>query len=90
MRRTIFRVIKNPKATTDKESRLAIVDFHDSYGMLKLDIPELPRGTVIDVGKSNKNIPLDECWNVVDYQGPSSNLAYRDAKLKNIKDGLAD
>lgn len=48
MERKIFRVIKNPLAGTDREKRLAVVEFHDGLGMLEMDIPEFPEGTVLD------------------------------------------
>lgn len=86
MRRTIFRVIKNPCATTKKESRMAIVDFHDEFGMLKLDIPVLPRGTVIETEPSSFSGEKEEKWEVVDYEPYGVCNEKKDVKLSYIKD----
>lgn len=85
-RRTVFKVIKNPNATTNKNSRLAIVEFHDNKGTLTLDVPELPRGTVIEIDPSSCNLAPEDNWEVVDFQSYGKSNSFCDAKLDNIKD----
>lgn len=49
MIRHILRVYKLPYGTSRQESRKAIVEFYDDNIMYEADIPEYPRGTVVDV-----------------------------------------
>ena len=97
MKRTIFRIIKKPGSTTEEQSRVAVVDFHDEFGMLKMDIPVLPRGTVIDIKPSsfiredgtydNRNNVIKDCdWDVVGYEPCDSTTVNKEDKLNKIKD----
>lgn len=95
MERTIYRVIKKPKSDSNYKNRLSIVDFHDCYGMCELDIPVLPRGTVIEVpclskedvllGKKAYVNPND--WKVVDYYNDNER---DDDKCKEILEKIKD
>lgn len=56
MERVIYHVTKKPYADTVLKNRIAVVEFHDSFGLLEMDIPELPDGTVLSFSGSGFRI----------------------------------
>lgn len=71
--RIIFRITRKTNTLANTTS---IVEFFDSYGMIETQIPDFPRGTVLEFDSLGN-------WTVVGYCGNETNLnLLNDAKCK--------